>query len=171
MQQKMSLLSDLNAILLLPSRSIKLLDFPGNLNCSRKTMRSRKNMCSYWWYFHQFFSTCSTNGLLYFVGSLRWSQESYVYWLMLGKIEKLILVILSVEAFIVVSAACLSGNIYRWNTPVLSSSICTAVAPCWDTYMWTVRWCCKSLRIRLSNFSTLQMTWNMAWAIFSTGDK
>ena len=109
--------------------------------------------------------------IILFVGSLQWSQESYVYWLMLGKTEKLILVILSVEAFIVVSAACLSGNIYRWNTPVLSSSICTAVAPCWDTYMWTVRWCCKSLRIRLSNFSTLQMTWNMAWAIFSTGDK
>ena len=90
--------------------------------------------------------------IILFVGSLQWSQESYVYWLMLGKTEKLILVILSVEAFIVVSAACLSGNIYRWNTPVLSSSICTALAPCWDTYMWAVRWCCKSLRSKAFKF-------------------
>ena len=151
----MSLLPDLNAILLLPNRSIKLLDFPGNLNCSRKTMRSKKNMCSCWWYFHQFFSTCSTECLLSntLCGVFAMvTKESYVYWLMLGKTEKLILVILPVEAFIVVSAACLSGNIYRWNTPVLSSSICTALAPCRDTYMWTARWCCKSLRSKAFKF-------------------
>ena len=41
------------------------------------------------------------------------AKESYVYSLMFGKTEKLILVILSVAAFIVVSAAFLGGSMYR----------------------------------------------------------
>ena len=90
------------------------------------------------------------------------TKESYVYSLMFGKTEKLILVILSVAAFIVVSAAFLGGSMYRWNTPILSSSICTALSSLLGGHLDVDNEMIPQelYVLRLSTFFTLLMTWN-----------
>ena len=92
------------------------------------------------------------------------TKTSYVYWLMFGKVEKLFLVILSLAAFVVVSAAFLDGSIYRWNTPVLSSSICSALSSLQGHLDVVSEMIPQKLYlVRLSTFFTLLMTWNKLW--------
>ena len=89
------------------------------------------------------------------------TKELYVYWLIFGKTEKLILVILSLLTFIMVSPAFLGGRIYRWNTPVLSSSICNVLSSLLgDTYIDNEMIPQELYVVRFSAFFTLLMTWN-----------
>ena len=89
------------------------------------------------------------------------TKESYVYWLIFGKTEKLILVILSLLTFIMVSPAFLGGSIYRWYTPVISSSICNVLSSLLrDTYIDNEMIPQELYVARFSAFFTLLMTWN-----------
>ena len=92
------------------------------------------------------------------------TKELCVYWLKFGKTEKLILVILALVAFIVVSAVFLGGCIYRWNTPVLFSSICTVLNSLLRHLDVDSEMIPQELYVvRLLTFFTLLMTWNKLW--------
>ena len=113
---------------------------------------------------HQFLSTCATevsfSNTLCGV-SVQGTKESYVYWLIFGKTEKRILVILSLLTFIMVSPAFLDGSIYRWNTPIISSSICNVLSSLLgDTYIDNEMIPQELYVIRFSAFFTVLMTWN-----------
>ena len=89
------------------------------------------------------------------------TEELYVYWLIFGKTEKLILVILSLLTFIMVSPVFLGGSIYRWNAPVIPSSICNVLSSLLGgTYIDNEMIPQELYVVRFSAFFTLLMTWN-----------